>query len=324
MDTVNKLQDLWRLRRYVAGVCVVALLAGLLVTYHLSFPPKSKSYGVGVATAQVLVDTPHSQVVGASSAVTPEGAQTLGTLGTQANLLADLMVEGPIKADTAQRAGLKPSQLTGISAAVTAPSASASASASASGPSPVSVPSGPNVFALTTQILTNNGGDTTLPIIEIDAYAPDREKAVRLASAAVAALQAFVRSEAADERIPNADRLSIMSLGVSRATTQTRGPSPLIGFVVALVVLLVGCASILWIRGGIRGWRAASELQRRGFGKLLEDEPTGELGRHGGRNRYVPLTPIQPERLPHGASLSGLLPPDSRSSRVRLPSASPD
>ena len=264
METVKKLRDLWRHRRYVAGVCVVALLAGMLVTYQ------SKSYDVGTATAQVLVDTPRSQVVGASSAITSQGGVMLGTLATQANLLADLMVEGPIKADIAQRAGVKPNQLTGVSAAVTVPVGSGSAS----GPSSVSVPAGPNVFALSTQILTDSGGQTTLPIIEINAYAPSPAQASRLANAAVAGLQAFVSSEAANERIPDADRLSIMSLGVSQATTQTDGSSPIIGFVVALVVLLLGCVSILWIQAVIRSWRTASERER--LGEPLEDEAERE------------------------------------------------
>ena len=46
----------------------------------------------------------------------------------QANLLAGLMVEGPIKTDIAQRAGLNPNQLIGVSSAVTVPSATGSAS----------------------------------------------------------------------------------------------------------------------------------------------------------------------------------------------------
>ena len=263
MNTVKKLQDLWRLRRYVAGVCVVAVLAGVLVTLQ------SKSYDVGTATAQILVDAPDSQaIVGASSAVTPSGGQLLGTLATQANLLADLMVEGTIKADIAQRAGLNPSQLVGVSAAVTVPSASGSAS----GPTSVSVPSGPNVFALTTQILTDTAGDTTFPIIEVDAQAPDRAKAVQLANAAVAGLQAFVNSQAAEARIPDANRLSIMSFGISQASTETLGPSPLLGIVVALVVLLLGCVSILWIQAVIRGWRSASERERLGLGEPFEGD----------------------------------------------------
>jgi hypothetical protein len=265
MNTVKKLQELWRLRRYVAGVCVVALLAGVLTTHSMSFPPKSKSYDVGVASAQVLVDGPDSQaIVGASSAVTPSGGQMLGTLATQANLLADLMVEGSIKTDIAQRAGVNPNQLIGVSAAVTVPSAS--------GSSPVSVPSGPNVYALTTQILTDTAGDTTFPIIEIDAQAPDRAKAIRLANAAVGGLQAFVSSQAAAARIPDANRLSIMSFGISQASTQTRGPSPVIGVVVTIVVLLLGCVSILWIRALIRAWRNDSEPEGLGLGEPLEDD----------------------------------------------------
>ncbi len=276
METVTKFQDLWRLRRYVAGVCVVALLAGMLVTYQ------GKSYDVATATAQVLVDTPRSQVVGASSANSSQGGVLLGTLATQANLLADLMVEGPIKADIAHRAGLTPNQLTGVSAAVTVPVGSGSAS----GPSSVSVPSGPNVFALSTQILTDSGGQTTLPIIQIEAYAPSPDKAARLASAAVAGVQAFVSSQAENERISDADRLSIMSLGVSQATTQTDGSSTLIGIVVALVVLLLGCASILWIQAVIRAWRSASERER--LGEPLEDEAEWEL--------YELDSPVAPAR----------------------------
>lgn len=304
MATVRILRELWRLRRYVAGVCVVALLAGMLVTTRLSFPPSSKSYDVGTATAQVLVDTPQSQIVDDSSSTSAVGAQTLGTLGVQANLLAGLMVEGPIKADIARRAGLKPSKLVGASAAVTVPSASSSGSGSSSTASSVSVPGGQNVYALTTQIVTDSGGLNTLPIIEINTQAPDLRKAINLANAAVAGLQAYISSEAANERIPNADRLSIMSLGVSQAATQKRGPSPLIGALVALVVLLVGCALIYWIQGLIRGWHSVSERERPGPEEPWEGEAE--------RATYQPaLTPIPPRRLlvagdqrgrPHGGT----------------------
>lgn len=264
MATVRIVLELWRLRRYVAGVCVVAVLAGMFVSLT------SKSYDVGTATAQVLVDTPQSQVADASSSISAAGAQTLGTLGVQANLLAGLMVEGPIKTDIAQRAGLKPNQLVGISSAVTVPSAAGSGSGSASGASSVSVPAGQNVFALTTQILTDSAGMNTLPIIEIDTQAPDLAKAAQLANAAVSGLQAFVDSEAANERIPNADRLSIMSLGVSQEATQTRGSSPMIGVLVTVVVLVLGCSLLLWIVRVVSRWRNASERER--LGLPLEEE----------------------------------------------------
>jgi hypothetical protein len=264
MATVRILLELWRLRRFVACVCVVAVLAGLFVSFT------SKTYDIGIATAQVLVDTPQSQVADDSSSISAAGAQTLGTLGVQANLLAGLMVEGTIKTDIAQRAGLKPNQLVGVSSAVTVPSAAGSGSGSASGASSVSVPAGQNVFALTTQILTDSAGMNTLPIIEINTQAPDLAKAVQLANAAVSGLQAFIDSEAANERIPNADRLSIMSLGVSPEATQTRGSSPTIGVLVTVVVLVLGCSLLLWIARVVRSWRNASERER--LGLPLEEE----------------------------------------------------
>lgn len=116
------LRELWRRRRHVACVCAVAVLAGIAVMYKVpSF--QSRQYSVGVATAQILVDTPSSQV----AAVTPRGSNTVGA---QANLISSLMVDGAIKSEIAQRAGLRPNQLFGVSSGATQPTAS--------GPAPVS------------------------------------------------------------------------------------------------------------------------------------------------------------------------------------------
>ena len=97
MDIVTILRDLWRLRVFVAGVCVLALLAAAAVAFKLP-SLESRRYEVGVATAQILVDTPSSQVVN----VAPRGADT--TAG-RADLLATLMVNGDIKTTIAQLAG---------------------------------------------------------------------------------------------------------------------------------------------------------------------------------------------------------------------------
>ena len=63
MDVVTTLRELWRRRRYVAGVFVLALIAGAAIMFH------GHRYQVGVASARILVDTPSSQVV----QVAPEG-----------------------------------------------------------------------------------------------------------------------------------------------------------------------------------------------------------------------------------------------------------
>ena len=232
------LRELWRLRRYVAGVCVLALLAGGALI--------SRQYTVGVATARILVDTPSSQVVD----VSPKGG---GLIALQANLLATVMVDGTIKSAIAHRVGVQPNQLAGVTAAATEPSAS--------GPAPVSAPSGPHVYALTTEILTDNAGNN-LPIIQLSAQAPTATAASRLANAAITSLNAYVVSKAAVERIPHSDRLDINALNSSPAATEVRGPSKIIGVVVVLLVILIGCATILGIQALVRGWRAASAREQ--------------------------------------------------------------
>lgn len=232
------LRELWRLRRYVAGVCVLALLVGGALI--------SREYTVGVATSRILVDTPSSQVVD----VSPKGG---GLVALQANLLATIMIDGTIKSAIAQRVGVQPNQLVGVTTAATEPTAS--------GPAPVSTPSGPSAYVLSTQIMTDNAGNS-LPIIQLSAQAPTAIAATRLANAATSSLSDYVASKAAAERIPHSDRLEINALNASPAATDVRGPSKIVGVVVVLLVILIGCTAILGIQALIRGWRAASAREQ--------------------------------------------------------------
>jgi hypothetical protein len=260
MDTVTILRDLWRRRLVVVGVYLLALLAGTAVIYKIAFlPPKleSRKYDVGVAVARILVDTPSSQVV----EVAPKGSDTLGV---RANLLASLMVDGVVKTAIAHRAGLQPNQLIGVTDAATEPS-------------PVVTPKVPRSFILTTKVLTNTGGDQ-LPIIELDAQAPDRAGAARLATAAIAGLRDYLDSKAALQEIPNADRLQVTSLGAPQATTEVRGPSNVIAIVVVILVFALGCAVILGVLALARGWRDASAREQLGDdGLLVDDVATDDL-----------------------------------------------
>ncbi len=256
------LRDLWRFRLYVLGVSVLAVLAGLTVMYKVSLPPKfeSRAYDVGVATAHILVDTPRSQLV----EVAPTG---VGTLGMNTELLASLMIDGLIKSDIAHRAGLQPDQIVGVTDAATVPSAA--------GPSPVSAPSGPRAFVLTTQVMTDIAGDN-LPIIEISAQAPNRNAALRLADAAIAGLGDYLVAKAAQERVPKSDRLQVTGLGQPQATTETHGPSDVIAIVAVILVFGFGCACILAVQALVRGWRAASARELLGDGELAREQTDDE------------------------------------------------
>src|SRR6476469_4634707 len=190
MDSVTILRNLWRLRQAVVVVALFALIVGVATVYKVSVPGKleSRRYEVGVATGRILIDTPSSQVV----EVAPKGSDSLGV---RANLLASLMVDGVVKEAIAHRAGLPTQRLIGITEADSDPT------------SPAVTPTRRD-FVLKTSVVTNAAGDQ-LPIIEIEAQAPDRTAAARLGAAAVAGLRDYLDSRAARERIKDADRLQV-------------------------------------------------------------------------------------------------------------------
>jgi hypothetical protein len=249
MDTVTVLRDLWRHRILVAGMGVVALLAGFAVLYKLpSLEPRG--YQVGVATARILVDTPSSQVV----EIAPKGSESLGV---RANLLASLMVDGVVKAAIAERAGLRPDDLVGISTSVSEPA--------------VSAPRSPQAHVLTTRVVTDNDG-AQLPIIEIEAQGADVATAAKLADAALEGLRDYLDSKAATQRIPDAERLQVSGLGAPQAGMAARGPKAVFAFFAAIFVFGAGAACIVVFFALVRAWRIAAVREADARFELVPDE----------------------------------------------------
>ncbi len=239
MELVPLLRELWRVRVLVAGVAVFAVLVGAAVAFKLP-SLDSRKYDVGVATASLLVDTPSSQVI----EVAPKGSDTLGV---RANLLANLMAEGVVKDAIAERAGIPTDRLQGISE-------SAGTVAPEKGPKPQ------DAYILTTRVVLTPGGDQ-LPIIELEAQAPDAPRAAKLAESAVSGLRDFLDSRAADEQVPDAERLRVSGLGSPQAREVARGPKNLYALAATIFVFLAGCGAILLFKGLARGWRTAAELE---------------------------------------------------------------
>jgi lambda repressor-like predicted transcriptional regulator len=246
MELVAILRELWRHRLLVLLGAVLAVGLGLVAAYRVSlFPPKleSRQYEVGLASAGVLVDTPDSQVVG----IDPEGSDSLGL---RASLLANLMSEGSVKASIARRAGVPDRELAAVTESSEEPPGSTSTSTSAS---EVEVRDG--------HLLTIRP-DVTLPIIKIDAQAPDVKSARALANAAVASLESYLDTKAASERVKNSSRLVVTELGAPKSAEVTRGPSRLYALGLAIMVFLGACASIVIVSWLARGWRMAEASER--------------------------------------------------------------
>jgi hypothetical protein len=258
MQTVTILRELWHRRLLVAGVAVVALAIGFLLAFRLSFPPESRNSSLGAATARILVDSPRSQVVD----ITPKGSTTLGA---RASVLANLMVEGEVKRAIADRAGLRPRQ---ISAVAITPGETAHVSSSKD-------------YSLTTSVLTNTD-QIELPIIKVDTRAPAPVLAATLANAAVAGLSAYLDSKAAAEKVGADQRLRVKTFGAAQGTTASRGPGRLLALAAAIFIFLAGCALILASSALARAWRREIVAERGDIGDLSSSPHHSTLGGSSG------------------------------------------
>ena len=238
MELVTILRDLWRLRLAVLVVALISVFVGYAIAYDFTVPPSPRSYTVGVADARILVDTPNSQVV----EVAPKGSETLGA---RANVLANLMIDGTIKDEIAQRAGLRPDQL------VTGSLANGGAEAT------YKLDRGS--YALTTGVVLNSD-QAALPIISVHAQGPDARRAIALADASVAGLDAYLNARAENEQIETSRRLQVTGLGPAQGHEASRGQGRIVALLGTMLVFVIGCAAILIGSATARGWRTAAEF----------------------------------------------------------------
>jgi hypothetical protein len=247
MESITILRELWRLRYLVILAGLLALAIALMTAYRVSLaPPKleSRQYHVGLASARILIDTPDSQVVD----LNPKGADALSS---RASLLANLMASSPVKAIIARDAGVPASQLVAV-----APSATG-----ATAPTPLSQAASKSANVADVYLLTMQA-DETLPIIAIQAQAPDAEQAARLANAATSGLRDYLRSVAGAQNVPAARQVVISGLGAAQAADVVRGPRRLFAIIAFIFVFGLACFGLIMVSGIARGWRRAAELER--------------------------------------------------------------
>ncbi len=241
-NAVSILRELWRRPRLeVAALAVAALVIGWLVAYQPSLPAKSRQYLVGTSSVRILVDTTDSRVV----AIAPPDQPSAGeNLGGHASLLAQLLSQGDAKAAVAKHAGVTADKL--VMLAPTDPGQKAE--------SPVRHSRTADVLVIHT--LNDDSGEP-LPIIGVDAQAANGERAARLASAAVAGLQSYLKSKYAASGVPPDRQLRVRALSVPQGRDDIRGPSMTIGIVVAILAFCLLCALLLVVLAIARQWQAA-------------------------------------------------------------------
>jgi hypothetical protein len=246
VNSVRILRALTRHPVLVAQVALLAIAVGWLVGFKPTFPPKSRSYTVAIASERVLIDTPQSQVL----EVSPAGS---GTLGTRASVFANLLVVGELKNKVAARAGLAANKLVG--------STDASVAAGDVADAQQATPTTPRLH---TSVLLSTD-QVQLPIIKIDAQAPTPVLAARITSAAADTLSSYVQQKADSEGVTADKRLNIHSLGAPVVGQEKRGPRHLLALVAGLLIFALGCTAVVLVPAFMQAWRLS----------VAADEPAG-------------------------------------------------
>lgn len=261
--TLSSALGILRRRRLLVGVgLLIAIAVGLFVTYRVSLgvPPQfhSRQHTTGESTAQILIDTPVSQI---ATAKTPPDQISLYT---RANELADLVATAPVQQAIAHQAGITLPEL-----AITPP------------PTSVVDPLVGTPLALQGKKVATSGQgawqlhvtlDPTLPIVAFDATAPTPRGAERLSTAAISAVTHLVNTTASDQRVPVGGRLVVRVVGPPAAAARLSGPTKALGMATSVVLFLAFCLAIVVFEGRRRQRALSSDAETR------QADLSGQLG----------------------------------------------
>jgi hypothetical protein len=238
MEVLGLARVLWRRRIAVA----LGAIAAVALAFAIGNAPPS-SYGV--AWTRVALDTPESQLVETN----PFGAETLVW---RASLMVHLLAAEEPKRALARRVGIPPEQLAVVDPALSAPEAtdalpSAAAELAAANPAPY----------VLTAYMTND----SLPLIMLEAAAPDRRLAARLVAAATEALKNEAQAGETTREVPAAERsrdafkadtdrlqgFVVEDVAPVRTKAVVSGPGPMVAVAAAIVlfVLWSTCVAVL-------------------------------------------------------------------------------
>lgn len=225
---MRRSRSVWRRRLPLAGGALVAILAAMTVG-------RSHAPPIGVATTDVLIDTPQSQVAAAA----PRG---MDSLWWRATLLGMRLGTQSEQQQIARATGVPAGDVGVSDVELSMPVVPAALPVAALQSSAVNAP-----YLVT--VYTND----VLPVVSIQATAPDRAGAIRLAQAAVQQLKAGVSAR----YTPQVQGLSIKQVNPVKA----RDAVPSSGHTKTIAVALV--VFCLWWLGLVAGRRLRARRRRR-------------------------------------------------------------
>jgi hypothetical protein len=233
VEVLATLQMLWR-RRLLVGLGVLAAAAIFLAI------EAGKTREVSVARTGVVLDTPSSQL----THVAPRGADSLGW---RAGLLADLMTSPEARDRIARDAGVDPRLLRITDPALANPPVAASLPRSAAGAAAVT----PEPYEVAVRF------DRLVPVIAIEAAAPERSTAIRLAEAAASELKAGAPAPDAAGRWP----FVVEDVGPVRIREIGGGSRTAVALAIGAFVFAMWCAAIALASALAGAWRRVARRE---------------------------------------------------------------
>ncbi len=258
MTATDALRELWRRKHLTLVVIALAIVAAVFVA--------GRGYTVYRASTDILLDTPRSQAVdvgttGEQNDTVPE----IDILATRARLLGNLMASGPIAGAIAKRAGVDPDRLI----VVPPPDGGADESSPVSQNSEDAAKADAVALTVTT--------DSTLPIIRVLGQAPGEDTANRLVAGASRELEKYLGSVAAEDQVPQIQRLEVDSIGLHSAIAQSGGPGGVGAVLAALLVLTVGCGAIVVVSRALDERAEVDGEPKATATAVIEDEPVRDV-----------------------------------------------
>jgi hypothetical protein len=236
MEILGLARVLWRRRLLIALGAVAAIAIGLAIG-------GGKPGSTGFAHTRALVDTPKSQLVDNA----PLGADSLNW---RASLLVHLVATEANKERIARRLGIRKQELAVVDPALAIPEVASSLPKAASQMAGVTaVP----------YVLTVHMDDDTMPVISIEAVAPDRRRATRLAAAAteilkedvpppqppVLATEEETKSDAFRSDINRLQEFIVKEVGTIQSKTVVTGTLPVKAIGAAVFVFLLWTVGVV-------------------------------------------------------------------------------
>jgi hypothetical protein len=281
------LNELWRLRAWVAVGVVIATVAALSTVYSLPGFEK-KTLEMGSASTELLIDSSQSPI--------GDLGAPIENLTVRAALYPRVIESTEVKAEVARVLGISPVQ---ISTTGAQPDTQGEEQ---TGREPTEDQRANELIAEGSVYRLSATASTANPLLQIAGQADTAEKAIRLVKAATNALRRYVLETQERQDIPESQRVELRNLGAVTGGVINEGVDRAAAVLTWIAAFVFWCLLLLVTRRVLSSLRAARRADRDMGEWLFQDvlSPNRDADQTGSNGQAAPNGHLadEPERDP--------------------------